>query len=181
MKKVSFLKVLGVLWALVGFSWSISAQTDAFNKDDKVINVGIGLGSYISYTDFSISVPPISGSFEYGIVDLFDKKGGVGIGGYLGYILYKNKFDNSMKVSDLVIGPRGLFHYQFVDKLDTYAGVMLGYDVKSYSRSSDLPGSGFYATYFLGARYYLTSAIAIYGELGYGVAPLEIGVAYKFQ
>jgi len=181
MKKFLFAKILVVFLTLFCFNWDISAQDDAFNKGDKVAQAGIGLGSYISWSGYSSTVPPIAASFEYGIVDLFDGKGAVGVGGYLAYTSFGYKGDFNWTISDLIIGPRGLFHYQFVDKLDTYAGLMLGYDIVSYGqKDSNLSGSGFISSWFVGARYYFANNIAVYGELGYGIAPLELGISYKF-
>ena len=181
MRKFLFFKVLVVFLTLSGFSWNAFAQDDAFKKGDNVINVGVGLGTYFSDKGFSMSVPPISGSFEYGVVDLFDGKGAIGVGGYLSYLLRKSNGDDSFNVGDFVIGPRGLFHYQFVDKLDTYAGLMLGYDVVSFNnKNASLSGSGFYSAFFIGGRYYFTNAIAVFGELGYGISPLQLGISFKF-
>lgn len=181
MRKFLFTKILVLSLTLCGFSWSASAQDETFNKGDKVVNVGVGLGTYVSDKGFSMTVPPITGSFEYGIADLFDGRGGIGVGGYIGYLLRKSGGENSFNVSDLFIGPRGLFHYQFIDKLDTYAGFMVGYDVVSFGETdSKLSGSGFYSTYFIGARYYITNNIGVFGELGYGVSPLQLGFTYKF-
>jgi len=183
MKKFLFIKILGAFIVLVGFGCNASAQSGIFSKDDMVINVGVGLGTYISDKGYSMTVPPISGSFEYGVVNLFDGQGAIGVGGYVSYLLRKSNGDTSFNVGDFVIGPRGLFHYQFVDKLDTYAGLMIGYDIVSFSHTDDnypLSGSGFYSTFFIGARYYFTSNIAVFGELGYGVSPLQLGLSYKF-
>ena len=180
MKKFLFSKVLVVILTLFGFCWAASAQREAFNKGDNVINAGIGLGSYINHAGFSMAIPPITASFEYGILDLFNRKGAIGVGGYLGYVLYRDK-RSDYNIGDFVIGPRGLFHYQFVDKLDTYAGLMLGYDIVSFSqRMPDATGSRFYSTFFIGARYYFTRNVAVFGELGYNIAPLELGLSYKF-
>jgi len=183
MKTFLFSKVLVVFLVLSGFSWTASAQNEAFNKGNTVINVGVGLGSYISHSGFSMTIPPISASLEYGVVDLFDGQGGIGVGGYAGYALFKGKDKgvNDFNVGHFVIGPRGLFHYQFVDKLDTYAGVLLGYDIVSFSqKSASVSGSRFYTAFFIGGRYYFTPNIGVFGELGYGVSPLQIGITYKF-
>jgi len=84
-------------------------------------------------------------------------------------------------VSDLIVGARGLFHYEFLENLDTYAGVMLGFDVKLYpQKDADLPGSKLYPGFFLGARYYVTNNFGFFGEVGLNSAPLEVGVCYIF-
>jgi len=183
MKKFLFTKILGVFFVLVGFTWNISAQSGIFTKGDMAVNAGVGLGSYISDKGFAMTVPPISASFEYCVADLFDEKGAIGVGGYAGYLLRKSNGNISFNVGDFIIGPRGLFHYQFVDKLDTYAGLLIGYDVVSFSKTDEtypLTGSGFYSAFFIGARYYITKNIGVFGELGYGVSPLQLGLCCKF-
>ena len=113
---------------------SMQAQ-NIFSKGDKAINVGIGLGSYYGGTGYKSSIPPISASFEQGVVDcLLDGKASIGVGGYLAYSA--NNWDTAIanstygyKYTYFILGARGVFHYQFVDKLDTYTGLMLGYNV----------------------------------------------------
>jgi len=182
MKKFLVIKFLVVFFILFAFNQSISAQQAAFSRGDMVINAGVGLGTYINDSGYSMIIPPLTGSFEYGVVD-FSRKGGIGVGGYFSYLLRKNNSENSFNVGDFVIGPRVLFHYQFIKYLDTYAGLMLGYDVVSFSRTDNnypLSASQFYYTLFVGARYYFTNNIAVFGELGYGVSPLQLGFTYKF-
>lgn len=170
---------------------SVSAQ--AFQKGDKVVNLGVGIGSTL-YTGsgYSMSVPPLSGSFEYGIVDnLFDEKSSIGIGGYFGYTASKHKpgyapYGYEYKYSSSIIGARGSFHYSFIEQLDTYTGLSLGYnivsgksdhkDIGSYSAKS----SAFFIGWYAGARYYFTDYFAAMAEIGYDVAYLNIGVSFKF-
>jgi len=183
MKKFLFSKLLAAFLILFGLNCGVSAQTSVFTKGDMVVNAGIGIGTYINDKGFSMTIPPISASFEYGIVSLFDGDGAIGVGGYAGYLLRSRNVagEDKYNVGNFVIGPRGLFHYQFVDKLDTYAGLMIGYDVVSFSQKDvPLSGSGFSSAFFVGARYYLIDNFAVWGELGYGISPLQLGIAYKF-
>jgi hypothetical protein len=178
MKKIKTISVLFVLLFCLGSSMGVFAQE--FSKGDKVVNLGIGLVPYNGVKHYSNKVLPISGSFEYGIIDnLFDEHSAIGLGGYIAYTSWENKFDDTY--SDFILGARGAFHYQFIDKLDTYAGVMFGYDVVSYSDShQDVAGSGVASSFFTGARYYFTDNLAVFGELGYGIAVLELGISFKF-
>ncbi|MDR3287772.1 MAG: hypothetical protein LBT27_10075 [Prevotellaceae bacterium] len=188
--KKNVLKIAIVALFCFGFNLITNAQT-IFSEGDRVVNLGIGLGDYLGGAGYSSSIP-ISGSFEYGIKDnLFDEKSSLGVGGYLAYASNKYTYlDNTTfggwKYSHFVLGARGLLHYQFVDKLDTYAGLMLGYDVVSSSAYGNLPsktsatGSGFGFSLFVGGRYYFTENIAAFAEIGYGIAALQLGVAFKF-
>ena len=38
------------------------------------------------------------------------------------------------KYSNIIIGARGNFHYPLMNKLDTYTGLLLGYNVSSFKR-----------------------------------------------
>jgi hypothetical protein len=178
MKKINIL-------LLIAFSvLSIATQAQTFNKGDKVLNVGIGLGSVYGYTGFSSSVPPLSASFEVGITDKVGI-GRFGVGGIFGYSSFKYTTTSS---SQILIGARGLYHFDFdVENLDLYGGIMLGYNIVSYSDSvfgstifSGYTGSGVVGGIFGGARYMFSDKIGAFGELGYSIAWLNIGLTAKF-
>jgi hypothetical protein len=162
---------------VVCFSLShLNAQDDMLVKGDKVVNLGIG---FSSYWYGSTVIPPVSGSFEMGIVDgLIQGKGSVGVGGYLGYSSYKWL---GYKSRNITIGARGAFHYPLVENLDTYAGVILGYNIYSDNDPYDTYNYGnFVSGEFIGARYYFSDSFAAMAEVGFGIFNLNLGVALKF-
>jgi hypothetical protein len=170
---------------LLAFSFAVASQAQVFAKNDKVVNLGVGIGSYLGGVGYSTIIPPISGSFEYGIVDgLINGKASIGVGGYLGFASQKYKYlnDSGWNYNYFILGARGAFHYQFVDKLDTYAGLMLGYNIATSSGDNvgNVSAGGFVYSTFVGARYYFTESIAAFAEIGYGIAVLQLGVAFKF-
>ena len=178
MLKIVFLAVL----AIVG-SISIANAQEVFHKGTTAINAGIGLGSYYN----SLSIPPLSVSLDYGVADnlINGNNGSISVGGFVGYAggsqtygTYKSSF------SYIALGGRGAFHYQFAPKLDTYAGLMVSYDIASASSNSDYVGasvatSGINWTLFLGGRYFFTEKIGGFAELGYGFYNLNLGVTFK--
>lgn len=172
--------------ALAGFS------QNAFVKDNKVINVSLGIGSTLYGSGYSGLIPPVSASLEYCVKDnLFNDKSSIGVGGYLGFATAKQEWTSGgatygYRYSNYILGARAALHYQFVDKLDTYAGLMLGYNIGTSSQYGNIPGSfsssshsGFAYAGFIGARYYFTDKIAALAEIGYGIAYLNLGVAFK--
>jgi hypothetical protein len=180
------------IFSFLIFAGSLYAQEPTFKAGNKVVNLGIGFGSVL-YTGagYKTSVPPISASFEYCIKDnLIKGKASIGVGGYLGYSKYKWEYssDWGYKISNIIIGGRGVFHYALVDKLDTYAGVLVGYKIvseKEYGTSgyySDYSSSssGLITSLYVGGRYYFTDNIAGMAELGYGISWINLGVAVKF-
>ena len=175
MKNNILVKVLVVVLFCAVFGMGVNAQ-NTFSKGDIIGNIGIGLGSTFSHG----SSVPISGSLELGVLDnLFDDKSSLGVGGYVGFASEK-WWD--IRWTYIIFGVRGAVHYQFVDKLDTYLGLMLGYNnvsvSSSYSEGS--LGGGFTMPFFIGGRYYFTDKIGGFAELGHGIAYLQLGVSIKF-
>jgi hypothetical protein len=114
------------------------------------------------------------------------------LGGYVGYKGYSySATDYSEKWHYTVLGVRSAYHYNGlnVEKLDLYGGVMLSYNILSYSYSDiggyNFSGSGSYGStvgfsLYVGARVFFTDNLAVLAELGYGVAYLNVGIAAKF-
>ena len=148
-------KVFLAALALIG-SVSLANAQEVFQKGTTAINAGIGLGSYYS----GITIPPLSVSLDYGVADnlINGNNGSISVGGFAGYTAsshtygaYKSTF------SYIALGGRGAFHYQFAPKLDTYAGLMVSYDIASASSNSSyvdtsVATSGINWTLFLGTR-----------------------------
>ena len=183
MKKLTSLFL--VLFMVISFSY---AQDMRFASGDKVVNLGIGLGSRL-YTGsgYKGTIPPISISFEKGIKDNVLEKGVIGIGGYLGYSSYKwEYFEWGYKYTNIIIGARGNFHYPLLDNFDTYVGILLGYNIVNAKEFGDTPGysynvsaGGVVWSGYIGGRYYFSDSLAGLIELGSGISYLTLGVAIK--
>jgi hypothetical protein len=164
----------------------MAAQDNLFGVGDKVVNLGIGFGGYGTW-GYHASIPPVSASFEVGVKDGILDVGSIGIGGFLAYASYKPSgfTTDYWSFNRLVVGARGTFHYPLVDKLDTYGGLMVGYNGNSWkwhgtgAQTVDLGGSGLGYSFFVGGRYYFNEKFAAMAELGYGITTLNLGVAIK--
>lgn len=137
-------------------------------------------------------------SYEKGVKDnLFNVKGlNLGIGGYLNYFGSSTDFSGfnssgsattyTWSYSNIVIGARALAHYKLISQLDTYAGVMIGYDIFGVKLS---PANEFYqptGTSFIfyggvvGVRYQFGPKLGVYLEGGSAsVSNASIGISYK--
>lgn len=173
-------KILLIIAAVIGMATAANAQS-VFKKADGMVNLGIGLNAIGGY---NMVVPPLSASYEYGILDnvFSNGNGSIGIGAYIGYASYKNKaYDLSS--NHFVVGPRVALHYGFMNKLDTYIGLMLGYRSVSYGDSFKneykLESSGFAINANVGARYFFTPSIGGFLEVGYGVSNINLGVTFR--
>ncbi len=172
MIKKLFLSVIVVL-----FTSSIFAQGN-FNKGDKALNIGIGIGDAYGY-GFSV-IPAFNGSFEAGIVDI-PNVGVIGVGGFVGTKI--NPQTNVVYVHSVVSG-RAAFHFQFFDTgdFDLYAGLGTGlefwnanFDYDPY----DYSGSGLFWEEFAGARWMKNDKFGFFAEVGYGVSFLKAGITLK--
>ena len=185
MKSVFFRKMAIIAIAVVTMSVAAHAQTPAFTKGDNAINVGIGFGGtlYSGYGFLWSSVtrmPAITASYEHGIIGhVWDDNSSIGVGGLIGHSSVKWK-DLDWRINTTLIGARGSLHYTFVDKLDTYAGLMLGYKIISDNTGHYDYNNSFVSDTYLGARYYFTDNFAVYGEIGWYVSLLNLGISFKF-
>lgn len=175
MKKIFF------VIALMVAAMSVNAQ-ETFNKKDNIISLGIGYGSGLA----------LEGKWEICVADGIADKGSVGVGAVLGWTGYSDNYTYyKYKYNNAIFGAQGNFHYEFVDRLDTYAGLTLGYEVVSgktkwkgehdlYMEDVKADASQFYFAAQIGTRYYFNEHWAGMLELGYGVAYAKIGFTYKF-
>jgi hypothetical protein len=185
------MKTKSLLLAILVVAGLTRVNAQGVQKGDKILNLGIGIGNALySGSYYKSSMPALSASIEFIAKDnLFDAKSALGLGAYVGYSSYKWEYSSwGYKYSNLIIGPRGYLHYNFLDKLDTYGGLLLGYNIANAKEfGNSIPGydytatsSGFIWSVFIGGRYYFSDSFAGMLELGSGITYLNIGVALKF-
>lgn len=177
-------KLALIIAAIVCISVGSNAQ-GMFQKGTQLFKLGIGVNG--NGTPFEVS-------YEKGFKEDFLGVDGLvlGLGGNAGYYGYKEDFSNlagsySWKYTDFIIAGRALAHYPLISKLDTYAGVMLGYNVASVKydgpNSGSMPSPSVGGVVFggvAGARYEFDQSWGAYVEAGFGISNLNLGVAYKF-
>ena len=182
-----FKKAAIVAIAATAINVAAIAQS-SFVKGDNVVGVSIGFGGYYSGTYYRdvTRIPYIALYYENCVKDnLFDEKSAIGIGAMVGHTSVT--WSDFYRTSTTNIGIRGSLHYAFVEKLDAYTGLMLGYNIVSWKWLGTSPGYGdgnaasrVYGSWFLGARYYFNDNVAVFSELGYGAAVFNVGLALKF-
>lgn len=185
LKFLTMKKTFAILMAIFLLSQA-AVKAQQFQNGDMVANVGVGLGWY-SYGYGASSLPALSLSLEKGIKDI-ENVGPLSVGGIIGF--KHASYLTDYKWNDIVIAARGAIHYDLfkVDKLDTYGGVALGVRLQTYSYPGFFgAGSGksnythgLFALY-VGGRYYFSDNFAGFGELGYGLGYLTLGISYKFN
>jgi hypothetical protein len=167
-----------------------AATSQLFLKGSKALNLGVGLGLGYGYGLSGLhSTPAMSASFEYGVADNIGP-GTIGVGGMVGYKSYGWKSGGYKgSWSNIMVSARGTYHYDVFEnpKLDTYAGISLGI---RHERYSDNAGTDIYysktsASYitsgiFVGGRYYFSDKIGAFGEVGYDMSYLKLGLTAKF-
>lgn len=180
MKRVIFCTVLAsfVFMAAAQSSERKSSER-AFNKGDKFLNLGVGVGTPYWGGGYSSSLP-VNPTLTYeGSVD--DE---ISAGVTLAYGSSKYSYFGDWKYNGYYIGGRGSYHFDISKpNVDLYAGAGLGYVIVSVSSKVYGYGatatSGVGYTAFGGGRYYLGKA-AVYAELGYGsFSVLNAGISFK--
>jgi len=144
-----------------------------------LINAGVGFGSYSGY---NISLPPISASVEYAKLPIPVP---ISVGAYFGIAGYKYDFLD-YKYTLMGFGARGAYHFNFLQDLDVYAGVTLGWEIirLKYDGGAGVISSNtgeFLWGPFVGARYFFTNNIGVYLEAGYSaISFVSAGLSLKF-
>jgi len=155
-----------------------------FQPGEKIIQGGLGFGMAGMYGD--VVIPPLSLSIDIPKeIEGFPLSFGAIVG--LSKSEYSYWSSSTWSYTYFLIGGRGAFHHKFdSEKLDTYAGVMLGYNIVSYDYDGPSSFTGYdggesYLTYgfYVGGRYFFNEKWAAYGELGYGFGYINVGIAYK--
>jgi hypothetical protein len=185
-------KIFLTLVALTTITFALKAQP--FAQGDHVINVGIGFGHlyYASWGGaYHGNLPVMGASYEYGIVEVpmgSDLTGVVSVGGIFTYTGGKYDYldDDYYVWTSVLFAARGNYHFIFHDKLDTYAGVLLGFSTWSqkWKGDGDDPdwddtNAGFEGGAYVGARWYFNDWFAVWSEIGYLPAVFNVGAAFK--
>jgi hypothetical protein len=141
-----------------------------------------------------MSLPPISASVEYGLSNL-----PLSFGAYFGIAGYDEELTaySAYKGSLTGFGAKASYHFNFIKNLDPYVSLTLGWLIHNQEATVTIPGipgliepitgtsesdlSTFFYGFNLGARYFFTSNIGAYVELGYSaVSVVSAGIAVKF-
>lgn len=174
MKKVMFSLILAFLFIFN------NAIGQTYEKGTSALNLGVGIGGFDG--------PSLSASFERGFFPIGDGFGVIGIGALAGFRTYTNEFvfGTDYRYNVLAFGPRGTFHFTVipVEKLDVYAAVQflfhrvsVKFDGQTISDASD---SSLSSNFVAGARYYFAEKMSAFGEIGYGLSYLTVGISFKF-
>lgn len=196
------MKKLFILALLIG-SAAVGAQAQntvrvgesggglAYDKGDKIFQIGLGLGRAVGGYNWGYGGlgASLNAAFEVGIHEYISVGPYAAIGRYnVGYILR----DYSMTV--FAGGVRGSFHYASLlndaldmsideEKLDLYVSLLLGVEFFSYNFDTELP-RGASRSYFdggavLGGRYKFNPRVAVFTELGYaGLSVWTVGASF---
>jgi hypothetical protein len=183
-KSIKYFLLVIVIAVLV----QIPSKAQMFEKDDAVLNLGIGLGhAYGLYAGASVW-PGLNASFEYGVYKL--KKIGVfSVGGILAWQHAGYEYiGDDISWNELYFGLRSQFHLTMleVDNLDVYGGITLG--LRTYS-DPDITNNGRYENHyyvnpfgglFVGGRWYFSPGFGVFSELGYDVSWFKAGFSFRF-
>lgn len=179
-----------------------TSRAQVFQEGSNFLGAGFGIGGGygIGFSGSGVSqTPALALHFDHGMGQL--GQGVWGLGGFLGYksisyssdnIFFGGGYTTEYRWTYVVVGARGTWHYNEWHgnpKLDTYGGVLLAYRAASFKDETNYPAgavrfnagtySAIWPNLLLGARYMFSDKVGAYGELGYGVAVLQLGLAVK--
>ena len=188
-----------VLFGLLLLSFSAAtAQNTQIKVGDSQVSAGIGLIPTFIGDNGKTIVPPLSVRYAYQVSEKFS------LGAFASYsstssALIKNNdgSTNLFNTEMLMIGVRPAVHFLNLKNWDGYGGFSFGYNIPMVDVATTTPepqtGDDFKATPtfyreaknnfsysgFIGATYFVKKNIGVYGEVGYGISLLNLGVTIK--
>lgn len=172
------MKKTTVLFFALVLAGTVSKAQNAFNSNDKLLNVGVGLNSY--YTGGT----PVGASLEVGVAQ------NLSLGVSFDYVGHTYSYNNN-RFSALYLGGRASYHFNRLLELNTnnvdlYGGVALGY--RSFTWRDPYTGndlgrdynSGAYLGLYAGGKLYFSKKVSLFLELGAGGSTnARIGLGFK--
>ena len=152
--------------------FAVKAQYDdlyTFEKGKSLlgVNFGVGIGH-----DNKVAV---SAFYEYGLAQLFVDECTLGGGFFGGY--YKDRVGAETE-KIYIVGTRLNIHYQFVDRLDTYAGIDPNFNIRTYEVENNR--AKFECYVHIGGRFYITNWLGVFAEISTGYNNFSGGFSIKF-
>lgn len=205
MPKTTFTLMKKLIFTLLLLTTTFSSKAQFFEQDQNFVQVGYGLGlgygrllnAYQAYDGYKFSgFGPVALSYERAVTD------NIGIGIQFGYSSYGGTWNQSSYLgtsyqykyrwSTLSIMARGAYHFNVRNRnFDPYGGIGIGFAKYSYKYTSTDPSFnstnnnialGIPLAYqiFIGARYMFNDNVGVYGEAGYGLSVLNVGLTLSF-
>lgn len=187
--KLNFIIFIFLLISTVSFSQI------PYSPGDRIAQFGIGYGMYNISGD--VSLPPLSAGLQFVITPE------VSLGAVFAYSTTKYKWDAASLYANSTVIPKleGTYsyymtglrtEYHFVSDTtdyDGYVGISGGYTFVSFSQQTDLyskygfSAAGSYGFFGIhaGLRYYFRPNFSFFGEAGYGLSYVCVGLAYRWN
>lgn len=190
------MKTTLLFFALALVAVAACAQNSQFHKGQTDLQLGVGFITSLyspSGADVKLQQRPLSLMGEYAVTNE------VSIGGYFAnaknamysnyYSLYSNgqiieEYGKIGSINHILVGARGLYHFDLLPALDSYGGVLLAYDKM---KLSDMIEGATITTddddvvygFFVGARARIQGRLGAFLEVGWNVAAINLGINLK--
>ncbi len=201
MKKKCFSALMASM-LLLGINQSAVAQKEteggakpAFDKGSKTLGFSAGFGVAYGYYASTVNLPAFAVNYDQGIIANVGP-GTIGIGGLVGYKSSHYKYPSTTyraNWTNIIIAARATYHLTLLkdknNKFDPYGGVTAGVRINSYKDTyyNTLPfnpnsygGVSPVMGVFVGAKYNFTPSFGAFGELGYDISFLRLGLCVNF-
>jgi hypothetical protein len=171
---------------------AVTAQTAAAQAKSAAGNFSLGytdVGAVVGLGGIGGASASFGGRFEHAFKALPDMGNGIlGIQAAFDYYSWGSSFTGySWSYKYIPIGVTANYHFKLDEpKIDPFVGVGLGYNIISCSVTGSFSGdcgysSGIYVIARIGARYFFTPTMALYGDAGAGGATLNVGLTFKLH
>lgn len=183
---------------IVLFSFiTLNAQDYKIKAGDIQANIGVGLVPTYAADASTTIVPPVSASVEAFLGKNFSLGVYGAVSKYTASTTYLNAgLTESFENTTVMLGVRPTIHSNDMDGWRVYGGFVAGASLpninktvvveKTETEASNLPSfsrpaeNNLLFSGFVGARKTLNANTSLFGELGFGISLVNVGVSHKF-
>jgi hypothetical protein len=186
MKRLLLLLIVFIIGSAGAFAFDILSYPPPVSGGNILVDVGLG---FTGAEYGSISVPPLRLSAEYALPVGVP----ISVGGFFAF--HRNAYDSYVGEwawNHFTIAGRANWHWGFnVSWFDLYTGIMLGYQINTFSFDGKAGYTGSYwedlyaddshflFSFQLGSHFYFTKTLGAFVEFGYPYWA-NVGLALKF-
>jgi hypothetical protein len=169
-------KLFVLVAVMVALSFMVTATSLAQYKEAKsYLGPRVGLG--VNGSSFSVGA-----GYEYGVTP------DISVGALIDYYQYSYTYVYDLTYKYVIFGAQGNYHFgkalKADPKIDPFAGLVLAYQNISWSWNNRAAvgfvasGSGMVFGGQAGIRYFVSPTLALYGQAGFGITYLKVGVDF---
>lgn len=180
-------------------TFTLTAQSTFIHPGKITVRAGVGIVPTYTGSNAETNTPPLYFQAGYNVSNKFSLNAFAGYSSAsTGARFFSDGLATYLTNKSLMTGLRAELRHEWTDRLEMYGGGLIGYNrtfINEYNSATHQPytrvnteptpynpnapkGQLLYSG-FLGASYFMSKNIGVYGEVGYGISIASVGFTFR--